>query len=206
MRVPRFYPILDTEAVRRRGLDPVRVAAEILDGGARILQFRHKASLSREAFAWLERIAELTRTAGATLVVNDRADLASLFDAALHVGQEDLPPMAARRVIGNLPLGFSTHNESQLRVAAAEPVDYVALGPLFATGTKENPDPVVGLEELRRLSPLTVRPLVAIGGITRARALATIEAGADAVAIVADLFPEDGDVRGRAAEWVRLLA
>lgn len=205
MRLPRFYPILDTASALHRGLDPVRVAEQTLDGGARILQFRHKAFLSREAFGWLERIAELTRAARATLVVNDRADLARLFDAALHLGQDDLPPAAARRVIGNLPLGFSTHNEAQLRAAAAEPVDYLALGPLFGTATKQNPDPAVGLEELRRLRPMAVCPLVAIGGITRATALAAIEAGADAVAIVADLFPGDGDVRARAAEWVRLL-
>jgi thiamine-phosphate pyrophosphorylase len=205
VKLPRFYPILDTEAALRRGLHPVRVAEEILEGGARILQFRHKAFLSREAFEWLERVAELARSAQAMLVVNDRADLARLFGAALHLGQDDLPPAAARRVIGDLPLGFSTHNEAQLRAAAAEPVDYVALGPLFGTATKERPDPTVGLAELRRLRPLTARPLVAIGGITRATAIQTIEAGADSLAVIADLFPEEGSVTARCAEWIRLV-
>jgi thiamine-phosphate pyrophosphorylase len=207
MQLPPFYPIVDTGAVLARGLDPVRVAIEILDGGARILQFRHKAFLSRQAFEWLEQMAGLTRQAGATFVVNDRADLAKLFGAVLHVGQDDLLPSVARRVVGaDAVVGYSTHNEAQLRAAMNEPADYVALGPIFGTATKENPDATVGVEELRRLRPLaTIRPLVAIGGITRANALDVLAAGADSVAIVGDLFPEDGDIRRRAAEWVRLL-
>lgn len=205
MRLPPFYPILDTEAVQARGLDPVTTAAGILEGGARILQFRHKPFLSRQAFGWLEEIAGLCREADALLVVNDRADLARLFDAALHLGQDDLPPAAARRVIGDeLGLGFSTHNEAQLRAAASEPVDYLALGPVFGTATKENPDPTVGVDELRRLRPLSPVPLVAIGGITRANALEVLEAGADSVAIIGDLFPEKGPIRTRIEEWVHL--
>ena len=139
------------------------------------------------------------------LVVNDRADLAKLFGAALHVGQDDLPPAAARTVLGALPLGFSTHNEAQLRASEDDPIDYVALGPIFSTATKENPDATVGLDELRRLRPLTRRSLAAIGGITRATAPQVIAAGADSVAIIADLFPEDGNLRRRTAEWVSLL-
>jgi thiamine-phosphate pyrophosphorylase len=116
-------------------------AAQILDAGAQILQFRHKGFLSREAFGWLEQIAEIARAAGAMLVVNDRADLAKMFNAALHLGQDDLLPSIARRVVGSdTMIGFSTHNEGHLR-AAGEPADYLALGPLFGTVTKENPDP-----------------------------------------------------------------
>jgi len=207
MIVPAFYPILDTGVVLARGLDPVHAAQEIMDGGAQILQFRHKDFLSRQAFTWLEEIAGLARQAGTMLVVNDRADLARLFGAALHLGQDDLPPAAARSVTGPQTIvGFSTHNEAQLRAAANEPVNYLALGPIFGTSTKENPDAVVGLEELRRLRPLTNRPLVAIGGITRATARAVREAGADSLAIVADLFPDDGKLRRRTEEWIKLLA
>jgi thiamine-phosphate pyrophosphorylase len=207
MKLPAFYPILDTAAALAHDLDPIAAAQQILDGGARILQFRHKGFLSRQAFAWLEAIAGLAREAGATLVVNDRADLAKLFGAALHLGQDDLPPEAARRVVGSAAcVGFSTHNEAQLRAAGAEPVDYLALGPVFATATKENPDPTVGLAEFRRLRPLAQKPVVAIGGVTRVNALAAREAGADAVAVIADLFAGDGDLRRRSAEWVRLLA
>lgn len=206
MMLPAFYPILDTGVVLARGLDPVQVAREILDGGARILQFRHKEFLSRESYRWLEEIAGEVRQRGAVLVVNDRADLAKLFGAALHVGQDDLPPSAARTIVGpQATVGFSTHNEAQLRAAVDEPVNYVALGPLYGTSTKVNPDATVGLDEFRRLRPLTGRPLVAIGGITLSTALAARQAGADSLAIVADLFPPDGNIRRRAQQWIRLL-
>ena len=206
MLLPKFYPILDTGVALRRGIDPVNAAKQILDAGARILQFRHKAFLSREAFEWLERIAALTQAAGATLVINDRADLAQLFNAALHLGQDDLPPSAARRVVGpDTMVGFSTHNEAQLRAARQEPVDYLALGPLFGTVTKENPDPTVGLDGFRRLRPLSPWPLVAIGGITRANARQALEAGADSVAVIGDLFPDDKNVRAHAKEYFSLL-
>ena len=207
MILPAFYPILDTGTVLARQLDPVRTANEILEGGARILQFRHKAFLSRQAFEWLEEIADLCEQANVLLVVNDRADLARLFDAALHLGQDDLPPTAARLITGSsTAIGFSTHNEVQLRASVPEPVNYVALGPIFGTSTKENPDAAVGLDELRRWRPLTKRPLVAIGGITLDTARSVREAGADSVAIVSDLFPESGTIRNRVEEWLRVLA
>ena len=123
LTLPRFYPILDTEIAARNGIDPVSAARQILEGGATILQFRHKGFFTREVFAQLERVAELCRNAGALMVVNDRADLAALTGAALHLGQDDLTPNTARKVVGAATLiGFSTHNESQLRAAAAEPV------------------------------------------------------------------------------------
>jgi thiamine-phosphate pyrophosphorylase len=206
MVLPRFYPILDTEVALRRGIEPMDAARQILDAGARILQFRHKGFLSREAFTWLEQIAKLVHAADATLVVNDRADLANLFGAALHLGQDDLLPSIARRVTGpDAMVGYSTHNEAQLLAACDEPADYLALGPIFGTATKENPDPTVGLDELRRLRPFSNRPLVAIGGITRAKARQVLEAGADSVAVIGDLFPEDGNISARIKEWLRLL-
>ena len=119
MVLPRFYPIFDTEVSLRHRIEPMDAARQILDAGARILQFRHKGFLSREAFTWLEQIAELAHSAGATLVVNDRADLAKLFGAALHLGQDDLRPSVARRVIGpDAMIGYSTHNKAQLRAAS----------------------------------------------------------------------------------------
>jgi len=206
MVLPRFYPILDTEVSLRHRIGPLSAAQQLLEGGAEILQFRHKGFLSREAFAWLEEIAKLARATGATLVVNDRADLAKLFEAALHLGQDDLLPSVARRVVGpDAMVGYSTHNEAQLRAACSEPADYLAFGPIFGTTTKDNPDPTVGVDELRRLRPLSNRPLVAIGGITRANARQVLEAGADSVAVIGDLFPEDGQIRARVEEWIRLL-
>ena len=203
--LPRFYPILDPEIAARHGVDPITAAEQILEGGAKILQFRHKGFFSREVFAQLERVAELCRDAGVQFVVNDRADLAAITGAALHLGQDDLTPSSARRVVGLATLiGFSTHNERQLRAAAAEPANYLALGPIFGTASKQNPDPVVGIDELRRLRPLTDRPLVAIGGITRSNAQSVLAAGADSVAIIGDLFTEGADVRARTQEWVSL--
>ncbi len=203
--LPSFYPILDPEIALRHGVDPIAAAEQILEGGATILQFRHKGLFSREVFVQLERVAELCRHAGALFVVNDRADLAALTGAALHLGQDDLTPSAARKIVGAKTLiGFSTHNESQLRAAAAEPADYVALGPIFGTASKQNPDPIVGIDELRRLRPLTDRPLVAIGGISRANAKSVLAAGADSVAIIGDLFAENVKVRTRTEEWLSL--
>jgi thiamine-phosphate pyrophosphorylase len=205
MILPAFYPILDTETAARRNADVADAAALILDAGAQILQFRHKRFWSREVFETLLRVAELCRGAGVLFVVNDRADFAKLTGAGLHLGQEDLRPFIARRVVGDATIvGFSTHNEAQLRAAAEEPADYLALGPIFGTISKANPDPTVGLEGLRKLRPLTQRPLVAIGGITRENAASVLEAGADSVAVIGDLFPEDGDIGRRVKEWIEV--
>jgi len=206
MRLKLFYPILDTETAARRGIAPSAAAEQILEGGARILQFRHTGVFSRDVFDQARQIAALCRDADALFVINDRADVARLLDAGLHLGQDDLSPADARRVLGDGQLiGFSTHNEAQFRAAAAQPADYLALGPIFGTTSKLNPDPVVGLAELRRLRPLTTRPVVAIGGITRANARSVIEAGANSVAVIGDLYPEDGQIRGRVEEWISIL-
>lgn len=207
--LPRFYPILDTGLLDARGVSAEAAGSELLSAGARILQFRHKGHFSRSVFEAASRINDLCWSSGALFVMNDRADIARLLDAALHLGQDDLPPADARRILGPRSLvGFSTHNERQLRGAAAEPVDYLALGPIFGTGSKLNPDPVVGLDEFRRLRPLTARPLVAIGGIKRENARDVITAGADAIAVIGDLFAEPcnpASIRMRAERWVELL-
>jgi thiamine-phosphate pyrophosphorylase len=203
----RLYPVLDTLLLKRQKIAILGAAEALLEAGVKILQFRHKDFFSRETFEEAGKVAEACRMAGAVFVMNDRADLARLLGAALHVGQEDLSPKDARIVLGGAAvLGLSTHNEEQLRGAAPQPVDYLAIGPIFGTSTKENPDPVVGVGELRRLRALTEKPLVAIGGITRSNARSVLDAGADTVAIVSDLIPPDGDLRARAAEWVKLCS
>jgi thiamine-phosphate pyrophosphorylase len=207
MSIPRFYPILDVASVQQRGLEIQLVASEILDAGATILQFRHKGIFTADVFADIERIAELCRQAGATFVVNDRADIAALAGAGVHLGQEDLTPSDARSVMGTAVIvGYSTHNEAQFCQALTEPVDYIAFGPIFGTASKANPDPVVGLDELGRLRALTSLPVVAIGGITRANARSTIDAGADSVAVIGDLFPNTGSIRQRVEEWLSAVA
>lgn len=205
MKLPAFYPIVDADLV------PAVPAAEaLLEAGARILQLRHKSFFSRDALEDASRIAKLCGSAGALFVVNDRADVAMLLEAALHLGQGDLAPSDARRILpATSIIGFSTHNEAQLRAGDAEPVDYLAIGPIFATGSKQNPDPVVGLERLRSLRPLTRKPLVAIGGITRELAPQVFAAGADSVAIIGDLIPNPYTpalLRARAEEWIAISA
>jgi len=185
--LPRLYAILD----RSLFADPaglILAARELNGGGVTLLQYRNKSGGAREM---LEEARELKRClpTSVKLIMNDRADLclAAEFDG-VHVGQEDLSPEGARRVIGpNLWLGVSTHNPEQLREADATSADYLAIGPVFSTVSKVNPDPVVGLEGVRRARELTRKPLVAIGGITRSNARSVMEAGADSVAVISDL-------------------
>jgi thiamine-phosphate pyrophosphorylase len=198
MKVPAFYPIVSS----------LESAEILLEAGARILQYRNKNFFSRTAFEAARRMAAMCRQAGALFVVNDRADVAKLLDAGLHLGQDDLAPSDARRILpAPAIIGFSTHNEQQLRSGDREPVDYLAIGPIFATGSKQNPDPVVGLDRLRSLRSLTRKPLVAIGGITRELAPQVFAAGADSVAIIGDLYPDPctpAALRARAAEWLAI--
>ena len=179
------------------------VAEEFAAAGCTLLQYRNKAGNAR---LMLEDARELRARVGATvkLIMNDRADLclAAGFHG-LHIGQDDLSPVSARWIIGaSRWLGVSTHNPEQLAEADKTSADYLAIGPVFATSSKANPDPVVGLEGVRRARELTRKPLVAIGGITRANARSVIDAGADSVAVISDLLR---DPRKSAEEFLRVL-
>jgi len=222
-QLPRLYPILDA------GCFPdskalLAAAEELIAAGCKLLQYRNKSGNAR---IMLEQARELrgllrlqsenphfsqkrgevghpTDTRSVRLIMNDRADLclAAEFDG-VHVGQDDLSPESVRSIIGpNRWLGVSTHNPEQLRDADLTSADYLAIGPVFATSSKENPDPVVGLEGLRRARQITRKPLVAIGGITRANAASVIDAGADSVAVISDLSQEP---RKSAEEFFRVL-
>ena len=200
--LPRLYAIVDS-SVHESTQDLVAYADELVAGGCKMLQYRNK---SRNARAMLEQARELKRHLGNSvrLIMNDRADLclAADFDG-VHVGQDDLSPESVRRIIGaDRWLGVSTHNPEQLRDADLTPADYLAIGPVFATSSKLNPDPVVGLEGVRRARQLTRKPLVAIGGITRTNAASVIAAGADSVAMISDLLREP---RKSAEEFFRIL-
>lgn len=180
----RLYVIVDPLDT---GRDPVELAALVLRAGARWLQLRSKNASSAELTELARRIAPMCRASGAVFIVNDRPDVARLAGAdGVHVGQEDLPPGAARRVLGRPGvIGLSTHDEGQVRAAVEDDsVDYVAFGPIHSTTSKANPDPVQGLEGLRRARALCPHPLVAIGGIDAANAPDVIAAGADAVAVI----------------------
>ena len=205
--LPRFYPILDTAILKSRECDVLLAAECVLQSGARILQYRHKDGWLQLHYDEASNIADLCRQAGALFVMNDRADYAQLLNAGLHIGQDDIPPVAARTVVPNAVLGFSTHNALQLRHANEAPADYLSLGPIFATSSKEKPDPVVGVDGLKAMRPLTNKPLCAIGGITLANAHQVLEAKADSVAVISALLPEKCDaasLTARAAEWLKL--
>jgi thiamine-phosphate pyrophosphorylase len=195
-RFPRLYPILDAELLLREvagdraGRQELlrRTVAELARAGVQILQYRNK----QEADAVLIEDARVIQEAagGMRLLLNDRAALVkSVGWDGVHVGQDDLPARDARELLGPAAwVGLSTHNETQLRAANLEPVDYIAVGPVFTTSTKANPDPAIGLEGVRQARALTQKPLVAIGGITAETAAAVIEAGADCVAVIAAIF------------------
>jgi thiamine-phosphate pyrophosphorylase len=185
---PFVYPILDLELLAGRTVEAA--AAALVEGGARIVQVRAKAASDGELLEAVRRALPVVRGAGGLLVVNDRADVALIAGAdGVHVGQDDLPPGECRRLLGDRALvGFSTHRLQEVLASAQEPVDYVAFGPVFATATKHDAQPVVGLDGLKEARRHTARPLVAIGGITRANAAAAIAAGADGVAAISGLM------------------
>ena len=213
MRMPKLYPILDTGILETRGFPITKAAEAFIEGGASILQYRHKQHWSRSAFETARQVASLCRAEGVSFIVDDRADIAMLLDAGLHLGQDDLSPRDARRLLDRDPvIGFSSHNLRQLCAAGGEPVDYLAFGPVFATQSKRNPDPVTGVESLKECRALLDqspgKPLVAIGGITRDTAREVLMAGADSVAVIADLLPAELTslaLRRRMEEWQQLL-
>jgi thiamine-phosphate pyrophosphorylase len=201
--LPRLYVILDAALLTIPETDCAQGLAE---AGVRLLQYRHKSACTRELYESSKRLSALLVPKGVTLIVNDRADVAFLAGASgVHVGQEDLEAEAARSVIGPGKLvGVSTHNREQFQRATATSVDYIAVGPIFPTVTKENPDPVVGTEFIRQMRPLTDKPIVAVGGITLQRAAEVIQAGADSVAVISDVLraPDPGE---RARQYLDLL-
>jgi thiamine-phosphate pyrophosphorylase len=199
----RLYLIVDPLDTGRTPRDLARAR---LAGGARLLQLRVKRATTDQLLREAEAIRELTAAAGAAFVVNDRADVARAVGAdGVHLGQDDLPVAAGRAVVGpDVAIGFSTHSESQLAAAARCGADYLALGPIFATTSKDKADPVLGCERLRAARALTTTPLVAIGGITAATAPAVLAAGADAVAIIAAVVRAP-DVERATAELLAIV-
>lgn len=202
MQLPQLYPILDATCFPDAA-EMFNAAGELAAAGCTLLQYRNKSGNARrmldEARALRERLGSDVK-----LIMNDRADLclAAGFDG-VHVGQDDLSPEAVRLIIGpDRWLGVSTHNPAQLAEADKTSAEYLAIGPIFATTSKANPDPVVGLDGLRRAREMTRKPLVAIGGITRINARSVIDAGADSVAVISDLIRDPGK---SAEEFLRIL-
>ena len=205
---PRFYPILDAVTLQRRGCTMPESAVAMIEGGSRIIQLRLKSNPTQRNLEDADKVAEQCRRHGVIWIVNDRADIALLTCAGLHLGQDDMPASTARGLLGETAIiGLSTHNASQMRAATLEPVDYVAIGPVFATVSKEQPDPEVGLDGIAQVRMLTNLPMIAIGGITRDNVESVLDAGADSVAVIGDLYPDPCDpstLRQRVRDWMRI--
>ena len=185
--LPRLYVILDAALLT---VPEIECAQRLVAAGVRLLQYRNKRASARDLFDSSKQLSSLLVPQGVTFVVNDRADVAALAGAnGVHVGQEDLGVEEARQVVGEEKIvGVSTHNLEQFQRAAASSAYYIAVGPIFATGTRSSPDLVVGTQFIQKIRPLTDKPIVAIGGITLERAPEIIESGADSVAVISDIL------------------
>jgi thiamine-phosphate pyrophosphorylase len=216
MPLPALYPIIDF-AFFAAEPDPIAAAVdfadELMDAGATLVQLRDKSDFSQNdgLQLFLSCARELRRVTldRATLIINDRVDLCLASGAdGVHLGQTDLSPAAARRIFdqvkdgGKLLIGYSTHNLDQVREADNLPVDYIAIGPVFATASKAKADPVIGLEGVRQARRVTAKHLVAIGGITRQNCAQVKDSGADSVALISDLFESPGKA---VADFLRIL-
>ncbi len=219
--LPRFYPILDAGLLAKRGISITECAQAFRDAGVMLLQYRDKQAMPQEILQNAAAIQKIFEGTGCTLILDDRADIAALAGwQGVHVGQHDLSPAGARAVMGtDAIIGLSTHNGTQVLEGDAAlkrtgGAGYLAIGPVFVTASKENPDPVVGLEGVRRAraildqsQTLTRLPLVAIGGITRENAADVFAAGADTVAIISDALGRDAaETTARCAEWIEVVS
>lgn len=199
---PPLYVVLDWDLLQ---ISPIECAESLASSGVELMQYRAKHATAREYFETSNQLVKRLARNRVRLIVNDRPDVAAITGAGgVHVGQDDLPPEAARRICGpGLWLGVSTHNLEQVRAASLTSADYIAVGPVFATSTKENPDRVVGTSFIREARKLTTKPIVAIGGITLERAVESYEAGADSVAVISDILLAPDPV-ARAQDFLRV--
>lgn len=205
IELPKLYPITDA---RLSGLSHAEQVARLSDGGASLVQLREKHLSPREFFEAARDALEVARARQMRLIINDRVDIALALGAdGVHLGQDDLPPLAARELLGQQAIiGFSTHTIEQAIEAARLPVDYIAIGPIYQTSSKENPDAVVGLDGLRRVRRAVGRiPLVAIGGINAANAREVIAAGADSLAVISLLWREPAETARRVGDLLSSL-
>ena len=206
-----LYVVCDAEVCTRQRWSLIDFASACIDGGARLLQIRAKTLSSVMLFEAASAIIERAAASNAVVVINDRADIAAIAGAAgIHVGQEDLMPAQVRRIAGtDVIVGFSTHTSDQIRLAMNEPIDYVAVGPVFGTVTKDTGYGAVGLSRVTEASESASKsgrrlPVVGIGGITLSNARSVIEAGASSVAVISDLFV-GGNPSTRVEEFLRRL-
>jgi thiamine-phosphate pyrophosphorylase len=208
MKLPRLYAIADVGVLQARGVEFRQFAEGLRDAGVSLVQLRDKFGSPEEVLRAAALLREVLGHA-CLLIMNDRVDLALLASFhGVHVGQTDLSPRDAKAAAlgaGQFVVGVSTHRDAQVRAAEATPADYLAIGPVFATGTKPDAEPVVGLEGIRRARALTTRPLVAIGGISRANCRSVLDAGADSVAVISGLIQPGESVAKVARDFLDIL-
>jgi len=206
-KFPRLYPILDAGVLAAKGVSADKFARALRAAGVTLLQYRDKEADDATILKNAELISDIFAGSGARLIMNDRMDLMLLAGwDGVHVGQKDMAPADVRIVVGDgRVIGVSTHTEEQVRIAADTTADYVAIGPVFATGTKLDAEPVVGLEGVRRARTLTSKPLDAIGGITRANARSVVDAGADSVAVISGLLASGEPVEKVVGDFLEVL-
>lgn len=206
LKFPRLYAIVDKATLDVCGLGVTEFARALRDVGVTLVQYRDKSGNPQEILRAAAEITAVFAGVDAVLMLNDRADLALLAGWGVHVGHTDIEPRDARRVVGvGKIIGVSTHNDSQVIAADAGEADYVAVGPVFATSTKMDAEPVIGLEGVRRARSLTSKPLVAIGGITLENARSVIDAGADSVAVIGGLLVIGERPGKRAEDFLEIL-
>jgi thiamine-phosphate pyrophosphorylase len=200
--LPRLYVILDPTLLT---VSAIECAQELAAVGVRLMQYRHKHAPTGEMLRVSKQLASTLQPRGITFIVNDRPDVAAMaYASGVHVGQNDLGVEATRSLVGEKIIGVSTHNLVQFEKAVDSSADYIAVGPIFATSSKENPDPVVGTDLIRKVRHLTDKPIVAIGGIRIENAAEVIAAGADSVAVISDVL-RAADRCGRAKQYLDLL-
>ena len=195
MKLPRIYPLTDVPLSRISHAEQVKLLSL---GGASLIQLREKRMPPREFYEQAKKAVAVALSCGVQLLINDRIDVALAVGAAgVHLGQDDMPPEAARKLLGpSAVIGYSTHNIQQAIAATKLPIDYVAIGPIFATTTKSDTAPVLGLDGLRTVrQAIGTFPLVAIGGITHENASKVIQAGADSVAVISALLSSSHGIR-----------
>ncbi len=203
---PKIYPITD---VRISGISHAEQVERLIAGGSTVIQLREKHASPRDFYEVAAEAIKIAKMHDVRIIINDRVDIALALKAdGVHLGQDDLPPESARSILGkNAIIGFSTHSIEQARAAMDLPVDYIALGPIFPTKTKEDPDDVVGLDNLREVRDLIGDiPLVAIGGITENDLLSVFAAGADSAAMIGSIVTEPSKIENRMRELIRISA
>lgn len=204
LELPRIYPITDT---RISGLSHLEQVKRLVAGGARFIQLREKYASPGDFFEQANAVIIFARETGVKILINDRVDIALALKAdGVHLGQDDLPPELARQILGpEAIIGFSTHSIEQVLDAVALPIDYVAYGPIFQTTTKENPDPVVGIEAIKAIrQTIGELQLVAIGGISANDVRSVINAGADSAAMIGAILSEPPNIEAQYKQFEAL--